>query len=1469
MKKIYLLAMLFAGYTQLLNAQTYNLHWGSTAWVGPTYLKTITNIDGSGINADVVITNTSPAGNVSAAGAAANNAFQYNSPTVGVANLNWFLPGTTAGNPLVEYVDWNTLTSTVTTVITFSRPVSGVSFYVGDMDRSNTLSYIDRFTFTAKNGTVVTTNPIITKFQAAYNNPDTVLISGNSAYGNSTLANANSSTTSMTTQGATVYVQYSNPITELNIVWDQGPGATGNPVAQAVVIGDIAFTKAIPNYPPTADNFTNKPMPQGNAATAIPGLIASDLDGTIASYRITTVPPATEGVLSIPCPATPAGATCSGGFADLTAAVLSANPGGIVLTPVQAAAMRFDPAAGFTGTAAFNFDATDNHGNVSNTATYRLPVIALPPVSNNLMENSMPNTNGPTAIQGLSSADVDGTISSYQITSLPLVAEGVLSIPCPPTLTGATCTGGFQNLTAAILAGYPAGMPLTATQMAGMRFDPAAGFTGNATFNYNATDNSGYLSNTANYTIPVTATATIARPPLADNITAQSINSSLGNTPIPPLQANDLDGTVVSYRVTTIPSPAHGVLRITCPSTPAGLTCVAGFADMLANTVLTPAEVARLVFDPAPGFTGTASFNYTATDNSALLSNTATYNIPVINTPPVAININTFVPFNAGATVIPVLSGSDADGTISNYTITTVPTALQGVLSIPCPATPAGASCAGGFADLTPAVLAANPGGIVLTPAQAAAIRFDPATGFSGTAPFNYTTTDNNGNISAAAIYTISVSAQPPVSVDVINAILPNTNGATAVSALSATDADGTIASYTIFSVPDASQGVLSIPCPATPAGATCTGGFANLSAAVLAANPGGISLTTAQAAALRFDPTAGFTGLAAFKYGAVDNSGLISNISAYTIPVSGTGNVPPVAKNILTPAMPNTNGPTAIPTLFGSDADGTIASFTLNSVPSAAQGVLSIPCPATPAGATCTGGFADLTPAVLAANPAGIVLTPAQAAGMRFDPAANFSGKVEFAYLTTDNSGATSAGAVYTIPVTSLPPVANAVIAPSMPQTNGATAIPGLIATDADGTIAGYSIETLPSVSQGVLSVPCPPTLTGATCSGGFQDLTAAILANYAADGIPLTPTQMAGMRFDPAAGYAGNVVFNYHATDNSGLISNATTYTIPVSGLPPVSNNIVTPKMLNSNGPTAIPTLASTDADGTISNYVINSIPPTSQGVLSITCPPTPTGATCTGGFADLTAAVLAANPGGISLTPAQAAAMRFDPAFGYNGNVIFNYAAYDNNGNLSNVATYTIPTGSPAVLPLQQLVVTATLYNAIATINWKTENEINTNRFFVERSIDNINFVAVGDMAAAGNYTGIKNYSLQNDISALVANPVIYYRIRVVDIDGKTAYSNTVTVRLSNVKGIKAWPNPITDNVTIAMYSSVNTIAEVRIIDAAGKTITAVAYNIVKGNNQVNITDLAAMAQGVYMLQVKDKAGNIQFIQKLIKQ
>ena len=92
---------------------------------------------------------------------------------------------------------------------------------------------------------------------------------------------------------------------------------------------------------------------------------------------------------------------------------------------------------------------------------------------------------------------------------------------------------------------------------------------------------------------------------------------------------------------------------------------------------------------------------------------------------------------------------------------------------------------------------------------------------------------------------------------------------------------------------------------------------------------------------------------------------------------------------------------------LAGTDSDGTIASAKIGALPTPAQGVLYL---------------ADGVTAVTTA----MDLTPAQMAGLRFVPTANFNGTVTIPYSVTDNAGAVStatANAIITVnPVNDAP---------------------------------------------------------------------------------------------------------------------------------------------------------------------------------------------------------------------------------------------------------------------------------------------------------------------------------------------------------------------------------------------------------------------------------------------------------------
>ena len=352
-----------------------------------------------------------------------------------------------------------------------------------------------------------------------------------------------------------------------------------------------------------------------------------------------------------------------------------------------------------------------------------------------------------------------------------------------------------------------------------------------------------------------------------------------------------------------------------------------------------------------------------------------------------------------------------------------------------------------------------------------------------------------------------------------------------------------------------------------------------------------------------------------------------------------------------------------------------------------------------------------------------------------------------------------------------------------------------------------------------------------------------------------------MNAMRFDPAGTYSGNVVFNYHTTDNSGLLSNSTTYTIPVTGQPPISTN-VSQTMPNSNGPTLIPTLVSTDPDGPpVATYVLNSLPAANQGVLSIPCPPTPNGATCISGFADLTAAVLAANPGGIVLTPTQAAGMNFDPLPTFNGDVIFNYSAFDVNGNMSNIATYTIPTGTTSVLPISNLQFTGQRIDNNIVLNWKTENENALDKYEIEYSTTANGFVNGGSKNALNAINNNYQFILNN-----FKEPVYFIRLKVIGIDGRFTYSNIIIVRLNGRNEISIYPTPAESFVNVEFGNNSKGKYTLQILDAAGRAVKNITLENVQSSQIVKI-NREQIATGIYYVFIKSNTTSEVITKKII--
>lgn len=180
-----------------------------------------------------------------------------------------------------------------------------------------------------------------------------------------------------------------------------------------------------------------------------------------------------------------------------------------------------------------------------------------------------------------------------------------------------------------------------------------------------------------------------------------------------------------------------------------------------------------------------------------------------------------------------------------------------------------------------------------------------------------------------------------------------------------------------------------------------------------------------------------------------------------------------------------------------------------------------------------------------------------------------------------------------------------------------------------------------------------------------------------------------------------------------------------------------------------------------------------------------------------------------------------------------------------------------------------VSLTSFDAIAAgrqvnVYWKTESEISTSHFDVERSTDKVSFEKAGTIAAGAQSTG----------SAYVfpdRNPLggkSYYRLKIIDNDGSFVYSNVAEVKIKgtaiNVSG--ASPNPFIDKVEITVETVQPEALKITVSDMKGRAVRSFNVNIGGGSRKIAVADLVSLSAGTYTLTVSTQKDVLT--QKIIK-
>lgn len=172
----------------------------------------------------------------------------------------------------------------------------------------------------------------------------------------------------------------------------------------------------------------------------------------------------------------------------------------------------------------------------------------------------------------------------------------------------------------------------------------------------------------------------------------------------------------------------------------------------------------------------------------------------------------------------------------------------------------------------------------------------------------------------------------------------------------------------------------------------------------------------------------------------------------------------------------------------------------------------------------------------------------------------------------------------------------------------------------------------------------------------------------------------------------------------------------------------------------------------------------------------------------------------------------------------------------------------TTRPAALPLRLVLFTASTTAYDVLLKWTTEYEENVNKFVIEKTDGVAPLVPVGEVVA-------RNIPSSYSFSIRIYEPS-YFRLRMIDIDGRSTNSNILSVRPGiNPGDFSLLTNPVTEGVArITIYSIGEADGEFVLHDIAGRLKKKIITHLSKGTNFITLP-VNELIAGIYLLRYRD--------------
>ena len=166
----------------------------------------------------------------------------------------------------------------------------------------------------------------------------------------------------------------------------------------------------------------------------------------------------------------------------------------------------------------------------------------------------------------------------------------------------------------------------------------------------------------------------------------------------------------------------------------------------------------------------------------------------------------------------------------------------------------------------------------------------------------------------------------------------------------------------------------------------------------------------------------------------------------------------------------------------------------------------------------------------------------------------------------------------------------------------------------------------------------------------------------------------------------------------------------------------------------------------------------------------------------------------------------------------------------------------------------------------LNWNTAQEKNSSHFTIEKSLDGKEFSDAGIVFSMGNSEQPQQYTFTDKLRT-GEKGMIYYRLKMVDVDGKSDYSPIKVVRIGDEKAntsILVYPNPVANDLRVTLPAAWHDKkVTIDIISANG---VLVQRHVTNNASQTETVNVRALAPGGYMVRTSTESDSVS--QRILK-